>query len=219
MNRSRGTTRLSRRRVLETGALLGASAVAGCLGGDGNGDGGGNGEQETTDRPTLGDSDAPVTVAVYEDFACPHCRTFNQDVTPQLVADYVEPGDVAYEHYDFPIPVNEAVSWQAPQAARSVMKQAGSETFFEYAELLFSNQGSLEMDVYVDLASEVDVDGDVVESAVDENRYRQTVEADREDGRDRGVGGTPTVFVNGENPAEDGRLGYSNIVQAIESQL
>jgi protein-disulfide isomerase len=210
---------------LQTGALLGVSGIAGCLGGgnggSGNGDGGdsGNGEQDTTDRPTLGDSDAPVTVAVYEDFACPHCRTFNEDVTPQLVSDYVEPGDVAYEHYDFPIPVDETVSWQAPQAARSVMKQAGSETFFEYAELLFANQSSLGMDTYVDLAAEVGVDGDVVESAVSEGRYRQTVEADRDEGIDRGVGGTPTVFVNGENAAPNGRLGYSGIAQAIESQL
>ncbi|TKR28111.1 DsbA family protein [Natronomonas salsuginis] len=217
MKRSRGTTRLSRRRLLQTGALLGVSGIAGCLGG-GNG-GTGNGEQETTERPTLGDSDAPVTVAVYEDFACPHCRTFNEDVTPQLVSEYVEPGDVAYEHYDFPIPVDETVSWQAPQAARSVMKQAGSETFFEYSELLFANQGSLGMETYVDLAAEVGVDGDVVESAVSEGRYRQTVETDRDNGIDRGVGGTPTVFVNGENPAPDGRLGYSGIVQAIESQL
>ncbi|MFO7925945.1 MAG: DsbA family protein [Halobacteriota archaeon] len=224
MSRSRGSIRLSRRRILQTGALFGTAAAAGCLGGDsGNSNGSGNGnaggEEATTERPTLGESDAPVTVAVYEDFACPHCHTFNQNVTPQIVSNYVESGDVAYEHYDFPIPVDETVSWQAPQAARSVMTQADSQTFFAYAELLFANQGSLEMETYVDLAGEVGIDGEAVEAAVDEDRYRQAVEADRDEGIDRGVDGTPTVFVNGQNAAESGRLGYSGIAQLIDSEL
>lgn len=190
------------------------TAVTGCLGSGSPGD-----EEQARSRPTLGSSDAPVTLEVFEDFACPHCADFNQRVASKLKAEYVEAGDVQYQHYDFPLPVAPDISWTAPSAARSVLGQTDHETFFEYATLLFENQAQLGPEGYAEFAEEVGADGDAVRTAATEDRYRDTVEADRQEGRDRGVGGTPTVFINGENAAEDGRLGYTGLKQQIEDRL
>jgi len=167
-------------------------------------------EQLTT--PVAGDPDASVTVAVYEDFACPHCKTFNEDVMPQLRSNYIEPGTIRYEHHDFPIPVAQTVSWQAPSAARAVQATVGDEAFFEYADLLFANQQSLGPDTYASLAGQVDADGETVRTAAVERSYDTVVKSDRKQGINAGVSGTPTVFVDGEQAAAS----YDAISSAIE---
>lgn len=209
---------MRRRTLLGTAGLV---ALAGCFSvtenasDDGSGD---SGPATTSDQPTddsgdttttgtpspqlstpvAGNPDATVTVAVYGDFACPHCKTFNEDVLPKLRADYVDPGEIRYEHRDFPIPVDETVSWQAPSAARAVQATLGDGAFFEYADLLFATQSSLGPDTYASLAGEVDADDYTVRTAAVERRYDATIRAARQQGIDAGVRGTPTAFVNGQ---------------------
>lgn len=209
------------RRALVGAVGAGISALAGCFTVSQNeSEGGGAGTQtstatatDTSERddsgtatsdvellptPVAGDPDAAVTVAVYEDFACPHCQTFNQDVYPDLRSEYVEPGAIRYEHHDLPIPVDETVSWQAPNAARAVQATVGDDAFYEYVHLLFANQRSLGPNTYEALADEVGADGATVRSAAENRRYDATIQADRQQGIDAGVRGTPTAFVNGE---------------------
>ena len=212
------TSDTSRRALLAASGLT-LATLAGCSGGTGgestdtSGDGGtttaeGGAGRETatprTDRlsaPVAGDPDADVTVAVYEDFACPHCGTFNEEVYPTIRSEYVDSDRIRYEHHDFPIPVDETVSWQAPNAARAVQATVGDEAFYEYADLLFANQGSLEPNAYAALAEEVGADSSTVKTAAVDRVYDVTIEADRERGIEAGVRGTPTAFVNGEEVA------------------
>ena len=203
------TVRTHRRAFLATGGMA-LATLAGCSGGteseteEANGGGGdeptdtGTAAADLLSAPVAGDPDAAVTVAVYEDFACPHCATFNEEVYPQIRSEYVESEQIRYEHHDFPIPVEETVSWQAPNAARAVQTTVGDDAFFDYADRLFANQGSLEPNAYAALAEEVDADPSTVKTAAVDREYDATVEADRERGIDAGVRGTPTAFVNGE---------------------
>jgi protein-disulfide isomerase len=204
------SVRTSRRAILSvSGATL--ASLAGCFGvteseteGSSDGESGGTESDGGTEQadllsaPVAGDPDADVTVAVYEDFACPHCATFNEDVYPQLRSEYVESEQIRYEHHDFPIPVNQTVSWQAPNAARAVQSTVGDDAFFEYTDRLFANQGSLEPNAYAALAEEVGAEPSTVKTAATDREYDATVKADRERGLDAGVTGTPTAFVNGE---------------------
>ncbi|QZY01112.1 DsbA family protein [Halobaculum rubrum] len=211
--------RPSRRTVLAGLSAAAATATAGCLGG-GNG-----GSDEVPDdaveslpTPVHGDEDAPVTVAVFEDFACPHCRTFAVDVHPRLVDEYVDPGDVRYEHHDFPIPVDDRWSWEAPGAARAVQDTVGDEAFFTFTQRLFEEGWTDGSPTYSesllrDLAGAVDADPDTVVTAASEGRYRPVLEADREAGLDRGVQGTPSVFVDG---TLIDRPDYATISSAID---
>jgi protein-disulfide isomerase len=178
---------LTRRGVLAASAT--ALSTAGCLGTTGGG-----GEQ--LPPPVAGDPEADVTVAVYEDFACPHCRTFNERIVPAIEADYIDPGIVRYEHHDFPIPVHPQHSWQAASAARSVQHRDGD--FWTFSKGLFASQSRLGPPLYESLANQVDVNGSGVRTDAVNERFRATVDGDRQRGRDRGVSGTPTVFVDGE---------------------
>lgn len=229
---------MRRRAFLTSTAAVGVAGVAGCLGGDGGGgtgqdgdsggtpgeDGGGaaaDGGGTVADLPTpvAGDPDAPVTVAVFEDFACPHCRSFATDVHPKLVADYVDPGVVRYEHHDFPIPVHDRWSWQAPSAARAVQDGVGDDAFFDAVDRLFADgwrdgRADYSVEFVETVAADVGADPETVATAAIEERYRPVLEADRAAGVERGVRGTPTVFVDGA--ATDG-YDYATISAAIEA--
>jgi len=186
----------SRRRFLAGTAAAVATGVAGC----GNVvSGSGDGPTPRAERlapPTRGVEDAPVTVTVYEDFACPHCAAFDAEVFSRLASEYVEQGVVRYRHRDFPIPVDDPESYRAANAARAVQDAAGDESFFEYAHRLFANQRSLGPDRYASLADEVGVESDTVRQAATDRVFEKTVSDDRETGIEAGVQGTPTVFVD-----------------------
>jgi protein-disulfide isomerase len=48
-----------------------------------------------------GSPTAPVTMEVYTDFQCPHCREFYLDVLPQIAKEFIETGKVRLIHRDF----------------------------------------------------------------------------------------------------------------------
>lgn len=202
-----------RREFLGGLSLTAVTAAAGCLGGSGPSDA----TASTPDLPppVLGDVEADVTVAVYEDFSCPHCATYNAEVFPQLQETYIDPGTIRYEHHDFPIPVDDW-SWPVASAGRAVQDREGPTSFFAYAKRLFENAGLYSMDLVANLAEEVGADPEAVRTAADEETYRAVVEADREAGIDRGVDATPTVFVN-EEPVNT--PGFTTIRAAIEAEL
>lgn len=197
----------TRRRLLAGAGAAGAAALAGCSGTPGSSGGSGGNRVESMPQPTAGPEDAPVTIQVWEDFACPHCRTFSLQVLPNVMAQFVEPGDARYVHHDFPIPVNERWSWDVAFAARHVQREADSAAFFAFAKAAYRNQGSFSMDLLGSLASDQGVEG--VSSAVGDERYRPVVEADRQRGSDAGLRGTPFVLVNGEavDPSFEGIRG------------
>ena len=170
-------------------------------------------------RPALGPEDAPVTVDVFEDFACPHCQTFTTEIYPQIKSNYVDAGDVRYRFFDFPIPVDETWSWAAASAARAVQDESDVETFFSFTKSVYENQDSLANEGYQivhDLADELGVDGCTVAAAAEQEPYRDVVEADRQTGSDRGVPGTPAVYVDGELLDS---YGWDTVSDAIDSRL
>jgi protein-disulfide isomerase len=221
MNHSEFGSGATTRRSLLTGLAAGATVgLAGCLGsgsggsgGNGGGTGTGGGGQLPT--PVKGDPGADVRVIVFEDYACPHCRDFSLNVVPQLDSEYIEPGTIRYEFHDFPIPVDEAVSWEAACAARAVQASEGDAAFFEYARALFENQSSLGPATYEQLASDMGLDGTAIRESAVNREHEATVRADRQLGQEAGVQGTPTVVVGQQGV----RPTYEAISSAIDGQL
>jgi protein-disulfide isomerase len=208
----------TRRAYLAATAGIGLGATAGCLGG---GNGGANGctiEDEPTvsslPAPTLGPSDADVTVLAFEDFACPHCATYSLEVFPDVRTEYVETGVVRYEFHDLPVPVDERWSWQAASAARGVQDETDDATFFEYAHALFENQGDFSAELITDLADEVGAPGCAIQADAVNETYRPVIEADRQRAVDRGARGPPAVYVAGRPVSPS----YDAIAGAIEAE-
>lgn len=227
-------TRLRTRRQVLASVAAGSAVLAGCLGGDGDGEPSGTGEPsgavddsggddpdaagdspDGSTVPVRGDPEAAVTLAVYEDYACPHCRDYVLNGSPELVEAYVEPGDIRYEHRDLPIPVADPESWEAASAAREMLARGGHGAFWDYATRLYEEQSRLGTDtpeLYAELATAVDgsVDGAAVRAAGVDRAHDDAAQADRERAVDLGAEGTPTFVLDGEIVAS----GYADPVLA-----
>lgn len=200
---------LTRRAALRTGTAVAAAGLAGCLGG---------GSGETVDSlpaPTKGSSDASVTVQAFEDFACPHCRTFAVQVLPRIESEYVESGEVVYEHHDYPF-VDQEWSWKTASAARAVQDEEGDEAFFEFAHGLYENMDDYSLDLIGTLAEGVGADPDTIKTAADDLVYKPVLEDDKSHGQEMGVTGTPMVFVDGEQTSN---FAFETVASAIEARL
>ena len=67
---------------------------------------------------TLGVENAKVTMEVFEDFQCPHCRDLALNVEPTIIKEYVQTGKVklVYRHF-IVIGPDSAVAGQAAECA------------------------------------------------------------------------------------------------------
>ncbi|MFD1571652.1 DsbA family protein [Halorubrum laminariae] len=225
----------TRRSLLTSAVATGVVGAAGCLGADGGSGSGGNDDSgasletgtydcdltEPTDpdleyRPTLGDPEADVLVQAFEDFTCPHCASYKLDEFPTIREEYLAPGDVRYEHWDFPIPVNETWAVPVASAARGVGARNGDEAFFAFSTAVYESQGNYSGEA-IGAAAEA-AGGDPCAAIADAEfaAYEEASMSDRSEGESIGLSGTPAIFVNGD-PVE----GYSAdaIATAIESAL
>lgn len=193
------SARSTRRAFLGGLAVAGSAGLAGCsaLSGDRPSAPTIDPETETLPTPVRGDPDADVTVAAFEDYACGHCATYVLEELPTVVADYVKPGIIRYEHYDLPLPLSQE-SLRAPSAARAVQDTVGLDAYWEFSHALFENQGRLGLSLYEELAGDVGADPEFVRTAAEERRYDATVAESRQYGMDQGIDATPSVVVNGQ---------------------
>ena len=205
------SSRISLRRRGVLAGLAGSLALAGCVGDDDNGDddnGDENGEEENgltngadvSWPPVKGNPEAAVTIEVYTDFGCPACGIYADEYLPDIEEEYLQNGQVRYEHRDLVLPVYDPESYAAANAARAVFHEEGHETFWEYKSALLERQGELQTgpDVLGDIADEMGLDGEAIQSAGETEQYEDEVQADYDRAIQHGVPGTPTPVVEGE---------------------
>lgn len=219
--------RQTRRALLATGGGLLTAAIAGCTGNaDGDPTEGSEGEQitptaayepsDSLPTPTLGSDEAPVSVSVYADFACPHCQKYELETFPQLREQYIAEDVVQYEHHHMPIPVDDKWSWELPSAALGVLDTLEDAEYFDFSHAMYENLGSYSYDTVESIAESVGADPDYVRRAAEEELYRDLVETDRQNGIEAGVEATPTIFVNGTKTSH---YRWSTVAEAIEIAL
>jgi protein-disulfide isomerase len=149
-------------------------------------------EVDTTDRPSRGPSDAPVTIVEFTDYGCPFCRRHATEVLPDLLERY---GDrIRYVVRHFPIPALTPNALAAADAAECAYRQ---DRYWEYREALVRETGSLSAEVLQGKAVAVGLDTESFAQCVADPATRDVVEGDILDAWEHGVTGTPTFFIDG----------------------
>lgn len=164
----------------------------------------------------LGDEDAPVTIVEFTDFQCPFCQRAHQQTFPQIVQEYIETGNVRYTVRHFPLPFHQQAA-KASEAAECAGKIGGDDAFFAYSDVLFDNQEALDIASLKSYAGEIGIDQAEFDSCLDSGEFSQLVQDDVNTGRELGVSGTPSFFVNGNKIV--GAQPYSVFKAAIEAEL
>jgi protein-disulfide isomerase len=85
---------------------------------------------------TIGNASAKVTITEYGDLRCPICKTFDNEVVPTLVENYVRSGKAKLRFRVWPILGPNSVT--AAQAAYAARQQ---NALWRYAALTYLNQG------------------------------------------------------------------------------
>jgi protein-disulfide isomerase len=168
----------------------------------------------------VGDADAAVTLTLVEDFACPHCKQFEES-NASLFEGYQSGSDVLVEYR--PIAFLDRVSTddyssRALNAAACVVAD-DPDSWSSIHRLLFANQPAeggpgLSDDQLVDLAVEAGADEASVSTCIEDGTYDGWVESTTESTMDEPFfSGTPTVLVDGEKVEDVSADGIEAAVQ------
>ena len=176
------------------------------------------------DGKTLGDPSAPVKVEVYEDFQCPSCRTFSNEIEPLIVDNYVATGTIQIIFRHFPFLDDRAAGKESDQSANASMCAADQGRFWDYKDILFANwdgenQGAFSDKRLVAFAQTLGLDMEAFQACFESNRFQEVIDEDLAAGRNAGVSGTPSIFVNGEHVTPGFVPSYIQLSQAIEAAL
>ena len=142
--------------------------------------------------------DYKVNVTIYTDLQCGDCRQFNAMLEESLLPKYR--GRVKFSHRDFPLGKH---SWAKPAAQigrRFDEIACGLSAGWRAFILDRIKTTTLETlpDRVREYAASADVNAENVWSGLTDETLSAAVDADVREGQARGVGKTPTVFVNGE---------------------
>lgn len=89
----------------------------------------------------LGEPSAPVTLVEYLDFQCPVCRSFETTELPELLTKYVRTGKLKIEMKAWNILDAAHGSYDSLRGQKAVIAAAQQNKAFEFAEVLYDNQG------------------------------------------------------------------------------
>lgn len=145
----------------------------------------------TDDDPALGSSIAPVTVVVFSDYTCGHCRDLELILTKIQSRN---PDRVRIVARDFPLQGPGSASFMAAQAAECADQQGA---FWPMREQLFTGEPAFDRASLYNYAAKLGLDLDRFEQCFDDPQTLAEVQKDRDDGISYGVSSTPTLFVNG----------------------
>lgn len=168
------------------------------------------------DGRALGPADAPVVIEAFEDFQCPACGIFATQTKPQIVKDYLSTGKVRFIFRDYAFIGQE--SYDAAVAARCAGEQ---DLFWPYHDYLFANQqgenrGRFSKSMLQAIGTKAGVDAAAFTSCLSTSAPKDAMRAETNEGNDRGVKGTPSVFVNGKSL---GFPAYQTLKAEIEAAL
>jgi protein-disulfide isomerase len=158
-----------------------------------------------------GNPKARVIIVEFSDFQCPYCSKV-QATLRNLLIKYE--GKVALSFRDMPVEKLHPRALSAAEAARCAGDQG---KFWEYHDVLFSDQSKLDNASLVDKARALKLDDTEFATCLAGERHKTEIALDYQDGLRAGVSGTPGFFINGVYV--DGNQPEDTFDKVIQEQL
>ncbi len=142
------------------------------------------------DSPSRGPADAPVTIVIWSDFECPHCR-FAMPILDSIFKKYAPRIRLVHKFYPLRAHLN------AEPSARAAIAAQNQGHYWEMEQLLFANQSK---------QTQADLDRYAASLNLDMSRYTRDLQSektsaalarDRADADRFGLDGTPFILING----------------------
>ena len=148
--------------------------------------------------PTRGAPMAPVTIVEFSDFECPYCGQAHP-VLKRLLREQEGKVRLVFKHYPL------SAHHNALPAARAAVAAGNQGKFWEMHDMLFEHQDALTEEDLEGYAERIGLDVEQFRADMRSEETQRVIERDRAQGRELGVTGTPTIFVNGRRFQEPPR--------------
>jgi protein-disulfide isomerase len=150
----------------------------------------------TEGNPSVGPADARVTVVIFSDFQCPHCREL-ASILATVIPEYPQ---VRFVFKDFPLTQIHPWAESAAIGARCAYMQspkayAPVDTQIFAEQDLLSAENIWEKLIYY--ATQAGLDRDAFKTCMSSPEAKAAVDASHQEGEALSITSTPTVFVNG----------------------
>ena len=160
---------------------------------------------------TKGPDDSPVTLVEYGDYECQYCGQAENSVheIQERTGNAVR---LVFRHFP-----NRTVHPHARLAAEAAEAAGAQGKFWEMHDLLFQHQDHLEERELIEYARELGLDEGRFRTELEEHTHSKTINEDFRSGRESGVQGTPTWFINGTR--YDGAWDPESLLEAVRKPL
>jgi protein-disulfide isomerase len=85
--------------------------------------------------------DAPVVLVEFSDFQCPYCKKFTDEIEPAIMRDFVSTGKVLFKYVPYSFLDDNSPGRESKNAAEAAYCAGDQGKFWEYHDMLFTNQG------------------------------------------------------------------------------
>lgn len=147
--------------------------------------------------PTLGDSNAPITLVEFGDYQCHFCNVFFHNTEEDIVKNYIETGKVKMIFKDYTIIGPDSIN-----AAHGAHCADDQGLFWEYHDILYNNwtgenNGWASSQNLLRFAQEIGLDVDEWSECMINSEHSEIITDSNQDAKDLGLTGTPSFFVIG----------------------
>jgi protein-disulfide isomerase len=156
-------------------------------------------EQGFTEQgfPRLGSADAPVLVEEFASYACPHCRDFHDERFPAML-DEIAAGQVQFVMIAVP-----HIGTGAKDAAEAALCAGQQGQYWAMNDVLFDWQKRFAAFTFDKRrlhngARNLGLDTQAFDQCMDSSATAALVDSARTEFNQRGLSGTPTFFINGD---------------------
>ncbi len=149
--------------------------------------------------PVYGNSDASVSIRIFEDFQCPACAVASEGVR-YVRETYGDRVRIVWNDFVLSYHSNALL---AANAARCAEEQG---KFWEYGDVLYGSQKLWEglddpAESFIAYAKGLDMNQAAFSACLDERRYNEKIQNDIQEARANRVDSTPTFFINNKRYA------------------
>ena len=167
-------------------------------------------------QPSFGSPGAPVTLVVFSDFQCPHCKEEGKELRENVTKAY--PTQVRVYFKDYPLSNHD---WAKPaaMAGRCIFRQTPL-AFWEYHDWVFDKQGEITAANFREklngFVKGKEIDPLQLNQCLDRKETEGEIDKSIGEARNVRVNSTPTMFLNGRRMA---RVPWATLKQYIDFEI
>lgn len=164
------------------------------------------------DEKTLGKPGASVTIVEYASLSCMLCRAFHKTTFARFKREYIDTGKVYFVFREFPI-------GKSPAAAATAARCVPEKDFFRINDKLMTTSGQWDgrepnLDAIYKVVQETGISRSSFDTCMANQKISDGVVQMKQRGREFGVVGTPTFFINGKRVR--GNLSFDEMRKLID---